>query len=116
MKDLIRKILREGRDSERIQKNEVLVKRITPRIVRFIEEKFGNDVTVESHDKSVFFGSDDYRGLCKEIKVFVENEDLNATELKVQLWGDIKNFFGIDMTRYGSCLNLEVFKKKWEKV
>ena len=116
MRDLIKKILREGSDLERIQRNEVSVPKILPRIVRFIKEKYGNRVRVETHNKGVFFGSDDYRGLCKEIKVYVEDERLVAADVKVQIWNDINSFFGIDMSRYGVCLYLEVFRKKWEKI
>ena len=116
MKELIRKILKESEDLERIQRNEVLVPKVVPRIVRYIKEKYGKRVTVETHNKGVFFGSDSYRGLCKEIRVFVEDESINAADLKVQLWNDIKNFFGIDMTKYGACLSLEVYRKKWEKI
>lgn len=116
MKELIRKILRESEDLERIQRNEVSVPKVVPSIVRFIKEEYGNRVSVETHNKGVFFGSDDYRGVCKEIRVYVQDERLVAADVKVKLWNDIKNFFGIDMSRYGACLSLEVYRKKWEKV
>lgn len=116
MKELIRKILREGKDIERIMRNEKEIPKRVPAILEFINEKYGGGVRAESDTKSVYFGSDSYRGLCKEIKVYVEDEDLNPSEVKHELWDDIKNFFGIDMSLYGSCLDLTVFKKQWTKV
>ena len=116
MREQIRKILKEETDLERIQKNEISVPRMVPRIVSFIKEKYGKKVRVESHNKGVYFGSDDYRGLCKEIKIFVEDERLLPAEVKIELWRDIKNFFGINMSEYGSCLDLTVYKKIWSKV
>lgn len=109
-------MLREGEDLERIKKNEVLIPKVVPHIIKFIKEKYGNRVTLKSHNKGVYFGSDDYRGFCKEIRVHVEDERLVAAEVKVQLWKDIKNFFNIDMSLYGSCLSLEVYRKSWEKI
>lgn len=116
MRELIRKILREGEDLEKIKRNEASVPKIVPKIVAFIKEKYGRKVRVESHNKGVFFGSDDYRGLCKEIKIYVEDERLLPAEVKIELWNDIKNFFGINMSEYGSCLDLTVYKKIWSKV
>lgn len=116
MRESIRKILREETDLERIKKNEISIPKMVPHIVKFIKEKYGKGVSVESHNKGVYFGSDDYRGLCKEIKVYVEDERLLAAEVKIQLWKDIDNFFGVNMSRYGSCLDLTVYKKSWEKI
>lgn len=116
MRELIRKILREESNIERIKKNEKEIPSRVPSIVRFIKTKYGKAVTVETHNKGVFFGSDYYKGLCKEIRVYVQDERLVAAEVKVDLWRDIKNFFDIDMTTYGSCLYLEVYRKKWEKI
>lgn len=116
MKELIKKILREGQDKERIIKNEKEVPIILPHIVTFIKEKYGNSVKVKTKSKKVLFGSDMYRGTCKEIEVYVENESLLAADVKYQLRKDIKNFFGIDLSNYGVCLDLSVYKKIWEKV
>lgn len=116
MRNLIIKILRESEDLEKIQRNEIMIPKIVPKIVSFIKEKYGRRVRVESHNKGVYFGSDDYRGLCKEIRIFVEDESLLPAEVKIQLWGDIKNFFNIDMREYGSCLDLTVYKKIWSKI
>jgi hypothetical protein len=116
MKELIRKILREGEDLERIQKNEKETPKIVPRIVSYIKEKYGRGVKVKVGNKKIYFGSDAYQGSCKEINVYVEDESLNASEIKFQLWNDFKNFFGVDMREYGTCLFLTVYKKNWERI
>lgn len=116
MKDLIRKILKESKDLDRIKENEILVPKIVPFIIEFIKQKYGDSVRVQSYNKGTFFGSDNYRGLCKEIKIYVEDENLVPLEVKTQVWNDIKSFFNIDMSRYGACLDLTVYRKSWEKV
>ena len=116
MKELIKKILREGQDKERIKKNEKEVPKILPHIVAFIKEKYGKSVRVKTQSNRVFFGSDMYQGNCSEIKVYIENESLVVGEVKYQLRNDIKNFFGIDLSKYGVCLDLSVYKKIWEKI
>ena len=116
MRELIKTILRENNNVEKIKRNEIEIPKKLPSIVKFIKSKYGNSVRVKTDSKSVYFGSDNYRGTCKEIKIFVEDERLVAAEVKVDLWRDINNFFDIDMTRYGSCLYLEVYRKKWEKI
>lgn len=116
MKELIKKILREGQDKERIMKNEKEVPIILPHIVAFIKEKYGKSVRVRTQTKKVFFGGDMYQGTCKEIEVYVENESLLAADVKYQLRKDIKNFFGIDLSNYGVCLDLSVYRKIWDKV
>ena len=116
MKELIRKILREGKDLDRIKKNEIEVPKMVPLVVKYIKEEFGKRLRVRIEKKGVFFGSDLYKGNCTEIKVFVEDTSINAAELKYQLKNTIKNFFGMDMSLYGSCLDLKVYKKNWEEI
>ncbi len=116
MKELIRKILIEEKNLERIKKNEVDVPKMVPHIVKYIKGEYGKKLKVKSIKRGVFFGSDSYRGLCTEIVVFVEDESINAAELKYQLREIIKNYFGIDMSLYGSCLDITVFEKTWKKV
>lgn len=112
----MRKILREGKDLERIKKNEIEVPRMIPSIVKFIKEKYGNGVKVKTENKGVHFGNDDYSASCKVIKIYVEDMSLTAAEVKHQIWNDINNFFGIDLARYGSCLSLVVYRKMWIEI
>ena len=116
MRELIRKILQEGEDLDRIKRNEIEVPKTVPMIVKFIKEKYGKAVRVKVRDKGIHFGSDNYSATCKEINVYVEDETLTAAEVKVSIWNDIKNFFEIDLSSYGNCLGLQVYRKKWDKV
>jgi hypothetical protein len=116
MRELIKNILREGNNVDKIKTNEIEVPKKLPSIVRFIKSKYGNRVKVKTENKGVYFGSDDYQGICKEIKIYVEDENLLAAEVKSDLWKDIRNFFDINMSEYGSCLDLIVYKKTWNRV
>lgn len=116
MREVIRKILKENQDLELIKSNEIKIPKLLPHIVDFIKEKYGKSVRVKTSNEKIFFGSDNYSGVGKVINVFVENEKLLPAEVKIRLWNDIRNFFGVDMSMYGSCLNLNVYKKIWSKV
>lgn len=100
MRELIKTILRENKNFEKIKRNEIEIPKKLPSIVKFIKLKYGNSVRVKTDSKSVYFGSDGYRGTCKEIKIFVENERLLPAEVKSDLWRDIKNFFDINMSEW----------------
>lgn len=105
-----------GTDIEKIQKNEKLVAKVVPMIVKYIKAKYGNDVRVKTTDIKTYHADDEYTAKCKLIEVFVLNEKLLAAEIKHKLYNEITSVFGIDMTKYGSCLDLKVYKVKWEKV
>ena len=116
MRDLIKKILREGDDIEKIKSNQILISRLTPKIVEYIKGKYGKGVRVRVTEKEVFFASDDFSATCKEFKVYVEDERLVAADVKYQLWKGINANFGLNMSEYGSCIYFNVYKKKWESV
>jgi len=48
--------------------------------------------------------------------LYLEDESLDPREVKSEVWDGLKNFFNIEMERYGSGMDLRVFKKKWEQV
>lgn len=116
MRELIKTILRENKNVEKIKRNEIEVPKKLPSIVKFIKSKYGNSVRVKTDSKGVYFGSDNYRGNCREIKIFVEDERLLPVEVKLDLLRDMKNFFDIETLEYGSCLEISVYKKIWSKV
>lgn len=115
MRDLIRKVIMESRKEEWNQ-NEKNVSEIVPTIKKYIEKKYGGGVKVLSEDKLVYLGNDDYIAKCKVIKVYVYDTTLNASDVKLDIWNIIGDIFGIDMSRYGACLFLDVYKIKFEKV
>lgn len=116
MRDLIKNILREQEDIERIKKNQVLISKLTPKIVEYIKGKYGKGVRVRVTNKDVFFASDNYSATCKEFKVYVEDESLVPAEVKYQLWKGINSNFGLNMSEYGSCIYFTVYKKMWYTV
>ena len=128
MKDLIRKILREGMQikddapdwvkkfnklprEERIkdfEKRKVEMKKIIPIIVKYFKEKFGEElVDIKVGEKRVYLGNEDYSTgkILLEFKIsdLVDNPHKVVREIN----RDLNNFFNIDQTYYGSPLETE---------
>lgn len=115
MEDVIRKILNEyksrEKEIERLRKKEKFANDIVPSIVKFIKSEYGDDVIVLTRNKTTFYIT--HRADCPEISVFVDNENIDVQSLKRDLWDKIKNFFELDLGKYGACLELKVYKKVW---
>jgi hypothetical protein len=116
MRELIRKILKEGSDLEKIKKNFRYNSEVLPGILEWIKEGFKGGVKVEVKEKMTHFGSDSYTGPVIELNLYVENQNLNPRQVKNEVWDGLNNFFNIDCTRYGSCIDINVFEKMWTKV
>jgi hypothetical protein len=140
MKDLIKKILREnmqisddapdwvkefhtlpreGRIAQ-IEKNKKHIVKLLPKIVNFFESKFGDNlvqlkVTNEEGVRGRHYGNENYSTNAIVLQFFFHNRTPNVTTLKKEILNDLRSFFNIDITYYGTPLDLDFFKATWEK-
>jgi len=114
MRVLIRKISKE--QIELIRRNERYNSEVLPGIIEWLREKYGGRITVKPQIVGVHYGSDNYSGKSVRLSLFLEDESLNPREVKSEVWSGLKNFFNIEIERYGSGMDLRVFVKKWEQV
>jgi len=114
MRVLIRKILKE--QIELIRRNERYNSEVLPGIIEWLNEKYGRRITVKTDTIGVRYANDDYSGKSVRLSLYLEDESLDPREVKSEIWNGLKNFFNIEMERYGSGMDLRVFKKKWEQV
>ena len=140
MKDLIKKILREGiqisdvapdwvkefhtlpREGriDLIKKNKKQIEKLLPRIVEFFEQKFGDDlvqlkVTNEEGTRGRYYGNESYSTNAILLQFFFHNRTPNVTTLKKEVINDLKSFFNLHWDYYGMPLDLDFYKATWEK-
>ena len=140
MRDIIKKILKEMKDSPdwvekfhslptegritEIEKKKKYIENYIPRIVEFFERKYGDYIDrVEVGEKGVHYASENYSTKEVLLKFYFNDVDDNVAEtiydLKIQVRKDIKNFFNIDLEYYGVPLDLEFYiktQKGWKKM
>jgi len=141
MKDLIKKILREnmqisddapdwvkefytlpreGRIAQ-IEKNKKHIVKLLPKIVNFFESKFGDNlvqlkITNEEGVRGRHYGNENYSTNAILLQFFFHNRTPNVTTLKKEIINDLRSFFNIDITYYGTPLDLDFYKATWEKI
>ena len=140
MKDLIKKILREGMQIsddapdwvkefhtlpregriDLIKKNKKQIEKLLPRIVEFFEQKFGDDlvqlkVTNEEGTRGRYYGNESYSTNAILLQFFFHNRTPNVTTLKKEVINDLKSFFNLHWDYYGMPLDLDFYKATWEK-
>lgn len=140
MKDLIKKILREGMQIsddapdwvkefhtlpregriDLIKKNKKQIERLLPRIVEFFEQKLGEDlvqlkVTNEEGIRGRYYGNESYSTNAILLQFFFRHNTPNVTTIKKEIINDLKSFFNIHSDYYGMPLDLDFYKATWEK-
>ena len=135
MRDLIKKVLREnshispdaphwvktfhdlpteGRIAQ-IEKNKKDTERILPRIVEFFKDKFGDDLLkLKVGETGVHYGNENYS--TKKIKLTFYFPESYSNLTKREIFNDLKSFFNIDLRYYGTPLEIEVYRMKWESL
>jgi hypothetical protein len=140
MKDLIKKILREnmhisddapdwvkefhtlpreGRIAQ-IEKNRKHILKLLPKIVNFFESKLGDnlekiEITNDEEVRRRHYGNENYSTNAILLQFFFHNRTPNVTTLKKEIINDLRSFFNIDISYYGTPLDLDFFKSTWEK-
>jgi hypothetical protein len=140
MKDLIKKILREGMQIsddapdwvkefhtlpregriEMIKKNKRQIEKLLPRIIEFFKYKFGDNlvqlkVINEEGVRGRYYGNESYTTNAVLLQFFFHNRTPNVTTLKKEVMNDLKSFFNIHWDYYGMPIDLEFFKAVYEK-
>ncbi len=141
MRELIRKILREenhisdyapdwvkvfhtsSREERiaQIETNRKHILRLLPKIVNFFESKLGDDLEkIEIiNDEEVrrrTYGNEMYSTNAVLIQFFFTHKAKTPAGLKREIINDLRSYFNIDNTYYGTPLDLDFFKASWEKI
>jgi hypothetical protein len=141
VKDVIRKILREnvhisddapdwvkefhtlpreGRIAM-IETNRKHILKSLPKIVNFFESKLGDDlekieITNDEGVRRRTYGNEMYSTNAVVIQFFFTHETKTPARLKKEIINDLKSYFNIDNSYYGTPLDLDFFKASWEKI
>jgi len=136
MKSLIRKILKESTHispnaphwvndfhkmsrEERIvqiEKNKKNIETLLPKIKNLFVKKFGDDlVKLTVKERSAVYGNEMYSTNKIVLGFYFSNETPNVNALRREVFNDLVSFFDIDVTYYGTPLDLEFYKAVWER-
>ena len=136
MKSLIRKILKESTNissnaphwvsdfhkmsrEERIvqiEKNKKNIEKLLPTIKNLFVKKFGDDlVKLTVKERSAVYGNEMYSTNKIVLGFYFSNETPNVNALRREVFNDLVSFFDIDVTYYGTPLDLEFYKAVWER-
>ncbi len=141
MKDVIRKILREnvhisddapdwvkefhtlsreGRIAM-IETNRKHILKLLPKIVNFFESKLGDnlekiEITNDEEVRRRHYGNENYSTKAILIEFFFSHETKTPAQLKREIIKDLRSFFNIDNSYYGTPLDLEFYKATWQKI
>ena len=140
MKELIRKILREGMQISDdapdwvkefhtlpregrialIKKNKKQIERLLPRIVEFFKQKLGDNlvqllVTNEEGIRGRHYGNENYSTNVILLQFFFHPRTTNLAALKKEIINDLESFFNIHIDYYGMPIDLDFYKAVYQK-
>lgn len=142
MRELIRMILKErlivGPDTpdwvekfhnmskeervEFIQNYKSHVEKLIPKIIRLFESKFG-DMLVKTKvaEKNSYYSNENLALQVPRLKFYFdfsnnENDRNWGAITKREILNDLKSFFNIDISYYGTPLDIEVYRLDWTKI
>jgi hypothetical protein len=136
MKSLIRKILKESTNISpnaphwvsdfhkmsreekivQIEKNKKNIEKLLPTIKNLFVKKFGDDlVKLTVKEKNAHYGYEIYTTNKIVLSFYFSNEAPNVNSLRREVFNDLVSFFDIDVTYYGTPLDLEFYKAVWER-
>ena len=102
-------------DQIEIEKNKRDAERILPRIVEFFKDKFGDDLLkLKVEEQGAHYGNENYS--TKKIKLLFYFPESHSNLTKREIFNDLKSFFNIDLRYYGTPLEIEVYRMKWESL
>ena len=106
---------KEGR-IDLIEKNKAHIQKLLPRIINFFEEKFGDDlVRIVVKKQKSYYGNESYSTDKIVLDFRFSDKTPNVTKLKNEVYNDLNSFFNIDVTYYGTPLELDFHKAVWQK-
>ena len=141
MKDLIKQILRENvhisddapdwvekfhtlsREERiaQIETNRKHILKLLPKIVNFFESKLGDnlekiEITNDEEVRRRHYGNENYSTNAILIEFFFSQKTKTPALLKREIIKDLRSFFNIDNSYYGTPLDLEFYKATWQKI
>lgn len=106
---------REGR-IEHIEKYKKHIQKLLPRIVEFFKTKFGDDlVHLFVKTKRTHYGNENYSTDKIVLDFRFSDSASNVNQLKREVFNDLNSFFNIDVSYYGTPLDLDFYKTEWQK-
>ena len=137
MRDLIKNILRENSHISpnaphwveafqtmstkdriaQIDKNKKDIERILPRIVEFFKDKFGkNLLKFEVEEKGLHYGNENHTSKTINLIFYFSESTPDVNGVKREIFNDLNSFFNINISYYGTPLEIEVYKMTWQKL
>ena len=112
------KLPREERIAE-IEKKKKYIEKITPKIIKFFEVKYGNSLDrIDVGEHKTYYGSEGHSMNEVQYKFYFNkiNNDNNSNIQEIharQIIKYLKDYFNIDLEFYGVPLSLKFFVKTW---
>ena len=99
-----------------IEKNKKHVQKLLPRIVDFFVKKFGDDlVKLIVKERGAHYGNELYSTNKIVLQFRFSDKTPNVSQLKREVYNDLRSFFNIEVEYYGTPLDLEFLKAVWER-
>lgn len=102
---------------EQIEKNKSYIEKRLPKISEFFKIKFGDNLVriSVSKDRGRHYGNERYSTNAIVLKFYFDHETPNVELSKKEVYNNLKSFFDIDVSYYGTPLDLEFYKEVWQK-
>ena len=90
------------------------IERFLPKILKYFKSKYKNDlVKIDLETKNVLFGYEDFIMEIPLITFYFSESVVNRAQ---EILDDLKNYFSIDMKKYGVPLSIRVYEQTWKRV
>ncbi len=90
------------------------IERFLPKILKYFKSKYKNDlVKIDLETKNVLFGHEDFIMEIPLITFYFSESVVNRAQ---EILDDLKNYFSIDMKKYGIPLSIRVYEQTWKRV
>jgi hypothetical protein len=90
------------------------IERFLPKILKYFKSKYKNDlVKIDLETKNVLFGHEDFIMEIPLITFYFSESVVNRAQ---EILDDLKNYFSIDMKKYGVPLSVRVYEQTWKRV
>lgn len=136
MKDIIRKLLREGMQisddapdwvkdfhglprEERIQSildRKKRIEKLLPKIITFFKEKYGDSlIKIKASEKPSHYGNENHTIEKIVLSLYFDVSVDRWSMTKREVFKDLSSFFNLDLEYYGMPLDIDFYKQTWEK-
>ena len=104
-----------------IETNRKHILKLLPKIVNFFESKLGDnlekiEITNDEEVRRRTYGNENYSTNAILIEFFFSQKTKTPALLRREIIKDLRSFFNIDNSYYGTPLDLEFYKATWQKI